>query len=281
MSNQIHWFPGHMKKALQNIEEKTRLVDIIIEIIDARAPLSSHNPFFDTMLKSKPVLIVLSKNDLADETITGKWIQYYEKIGFTTIAGNLTSPSFSKKIGIKCEQLSFAKREKEKKRGMKPQPVRVMVLGIPNVGKSTLINTLTHSSSASVQNKPGLTRSEQWIRISKYFDLLDTPGILPMRYDDEMVSKNVALIGCVKQDILPIDSLSRYLLNLLQKYYPGVLQDKYKIDHLIIDHDDIFNKIACLRGCMSGGKFDITKAQVLLLNDFKNGYLGRISIERL
>ena len=269
-----------MKKALQNIEEKTKLVDIIIEIIDARAPLSSHNPIFDTILKSKPVLIVLSKSDIADETITRKWIEYYEKIGFTSIAGNLTSQSFSKKIGIKCEQLSFAKREKEKKRGMKPQPVRIMVLGIPNVGKSTLINTLTHSSSASVQNKPGLTRSEQWIRINKYFDLLDTPGILPMRFDDGTVSKNVALIGCVKQDILPIDLLSRYLLDILQKYYPKVLQDRYKIDKSIIDHDEIFEKIAFLRGYVSDNKYDIAKSQVLLLNEFKNGYLGRISIER-
>ncbi len=269
-----------MKKALHEIENKVKLVDIVIELVDARAAFSSRNPLLDNVINNKPRLLILSKSDLADDEITKAWKKYYVDKGYLVLEGNITKKSILNSVVFQCEKLSKTKREKEIRKGMKPQPIRIMVLGIPNVGKSTLINSMTNSSSASVQNKPGHTRSEQWIRINKDFELLDTPGVLPMSYKDDLISKNIALIGSIRDDIIPIDSLSRFLLSIFRSSYPHALEQRYGISDIVSD-DETFKKIALRRGLLTAGEADINKAQLLLLNEFKNGLLGKFSLEKI
>ena len=279
MAQQIHWFPGHMKKALNEIEEKIKLVDVVIEILDARAPLSSINPEFEKRIQNKKKLIVLSKSDLADPIETKKWEVFFKNSGKTYLILNLIDPKAEKIISDAVLKLGEEKHKKEITRGMKPQPIKTMIIGVPNVGKSSLINRIAKKHAAGVQNKPGYTRGEQFIKVNKDFILLDTPGVLPMNYEDKAHATNLALLGSIKEDILPNDELVNYLVRYLSKNYPNALESRFGVTDLS-DPFEVSKKVALKRGLSTAGEPDLEKAYFLILKEFKEGKLGRISLEK-
>lgn len=278
---QIHWYPGHMKKAQIEVESKLKIVDLVIELLDARIPLSSRNQTLFKMTKSKTRLVVLTKVDLADEKITKEWTNYFKNEGFACIFANLNKDSDVKNIIKSAEKLCESKNEKLISKGMKPQPIRAMVIGIPNVGKSTLINKISKRNAASVQNKPGHTKSQQWIKVSDKFELLDTPGILSPSYDSEEVKINLALVGSISQEILPNDELAKIVFTFLSKNYSDLLLKRFPYLHLEEDIEESFIKIAKKRGYLCKGGEDIDKTHKVFLNEVKNGVLGQISFERI
>ena len=281
MANQIHWFPGHMNKAFHEVEEKIKIVDIIVELLDARAPLSSINEQLEKTIGQKKKVIVLSKPDLADPIQTEKWKRYLQKDGNQVLVLNLTNPSSTKEIANAINILGQEKWAKQKAKGMKPQPIRTMILGIPNVGKSSLINRIAKRSAAGVQNKPGYTRGEQWIKVSNEFLLLDTPGILPMSYDNQKKAINLALLGAIREDILPKCDLDEALLKILKEKYPDGLKERFGIEE-ISTQEDIIKTISSKRGVITNkGEIDVAKCENLLLKEFKDGLLGRMNLEWL
>lgn len=279
-ANNVHWFPGHMKKALVEIEEKIKLVDVVIELFDARAPLSSQNPYLEKALANKKKLVLMTKSDLADSNETKLWSEKLKSKYDYLLVMNLTENKIGDAINKAIFELGKAKRQKEISRGMKPQPIKTMIVGIPNVGKSSLINKLAKRKAAGVQNKPGFTRGEQFIKVNQDFILLDTPGILPMNYDDQAKSINLALIGCVKEDILPNHILVESLLKILKKNYPSSLKERYDIEE-ITTPEEVLKQIADRRKLVdSNGQLDLVRAESLLLKEFKDGKLGRITLEK-
>lgn len=279
MSKAIHWFPGHMKKAQNEIIEKIKLVDCVIELLDARIPLSSRNDFLFKVSSNKKRLIVLTKSDLADPILNDKWIQYFKKNDISCMFADLNNKSDVKKIIASTEKLGKEKQDKQISKGMKPQPIRAMIFGIPNVGKSTLINKISNRKAASVMNKPGHTKSQQWIKVSNKFELLDTPGVLQSSYDDKEKAINLALTGSINENILPDDFLADYLLTFLKTNYPNLLKDRYNIN-IDQDNENILLQIAKNRGLLEGGSLSKNRAIKVLLNEFKNGLIGRITLER-
>ena len=279
-ANNVHWFPGHMKKALVEIEEKIKLVDVVIELFDARAPLSSQNPYLEKALTKKKKLVLMTKSDLADPNETKLWSEKLKSKYDYLLVMNLTENKIGDALNKAIFELGKAKRQKEISRGMKPQPIKTMIVGIPNVGKSSLINKLAKRKAAGVQNKPGFTRGEQFIKVNQDFILLDTPGILPMNYDDQAKSINLALIGCVKEDILPNHILVESLLKILKKNYPSSLKERYDIEE-ITTPEEVLKQIADRRKLVdSNGQLDLVRAESLLLKEFKDGKLGRITLEK-
>lgn len=275
---QIHWFPGHMKKALNQIEEKIKLVDVIVEILDGRAPFSSINPALESHIGNKKKLIVFSKTDLADPNLTKYWLDYFSK-NERAIALNLNENKSTSILSNEISLLGKDKHEKEKAKGMKPQPIKVMIIGVPNVGKSSLINRLSKRNAAGVQNKPGYTKGEQFIKVNNDFILLDTPGVLPTNYEDKNKATKLALLGSVREDILPHDFLADYLLKYLKEFYPSSLENRFGISE-ITTTQEVLAKIASKRGLLISGELDISKAETLLLKEFKDGKLGKISLDR-
>ena len=281
MPNQIHWFPGHMNKALHEVEEKVKIIDVIIELFDARAPSSSINKHLEKATANKKKLFLITKSDLADPEQTILWQKHFRNQNNEVLVVDLTNKKTFNIISQAVIRLGKSKWDKEMARGMKPQPIRTMIIGIPNVGKSSLINLLAQRKAAGVQNKPGYTRGEQWIRVNKDFLLLDTPGILPMNYEDQENAANLALIGSIREDILPNEDLVEILLNNLQKHYPDSLKERFEIEDFS-DHKKTLMTIASKRGLLTNnGQLDIVKAQSLLLKEFKDGKLGRITLEWL
>lgn len=279
-SNNVHWFPGHMKKALAEIEERIKLVDVVIELFDARAPLASQNPFLEKALANKKKLVLMTKSDLADPNETKLWSEKLKEKYDYLLVMNLTENKITDALNKAIFELGKAKRQKEISRGMKPQPIKTMIVGIPNVGKSSLINKLAKRKAAGVQNKPGYTRGEQFIKVNQDFILLDTPGILPMNYDDQAKSINLALIGCVKEDILPNHVLVESLLKILKKNYPSSLKERYDIEE-ITTPEEVLKLISDRRKLVdSNGQPDLVRAESLLLKEFKDGKLGRITLEK-
>ncbi|MCI6357860.1 MAG: ribosome biogenesis GTPase YlqF [Erysipelotrichaceae bacterium] len=278
----IHWFPGHMQKATREIEERVKIVDVIIELLDARAPLSSRNEKLYKITQNKKRVLILTKKDLADDVITEKWKEYFTSLNYQVVCADLNEKKLIKVIEEKINILGRDKREKEIKKGMKPQPIRAMIIGIPNVGKSTLINRISKRNSASVQNTPGHTKSQQWIKVDNSFELLDTPGILPANYENKEYAINLALVGSIRETILPIEELADILLNYLRKYYPETIKNRYVIDfNEKDDNNSILCKIALKRGFLLKQEPDVSKASSLLLKEFRDGILGHISLERL
>lgn len=278
----IHWFPGHMQKATREIEERVKIVDVIIELLDARAPLSSRNEKLYKITQNKKRVLILTKKDLADDAITEKWKEYFTSLNYQVVCADLNEKKLIKIIEEKINILGRDKREKEIKKGMKPQPIRAMIIGIPNVGKSTLINRISKRNAASVQNTPGHTKSQQWIKVDNSFELLDTPGILPANYENKEYAIKLALVGSIRETILPIEELADILLNYLRKHYPETIKNRYVID--FNDEDDnnsILCKIALKRGLLLKQEPDVSKASSLLLKEFRDGILGHISLERL
>ena len=279
-SKNIHWFPGHMKKALIELQEKVKLVDLIIEILDARAPFSSRNPYFTNIAQGKKRLIILNKNDIADLKDFDKNAAKLSDFDIV-IESNLTNKNDYKSLFNEITKISDERKEKFLKKGMKPQLLRAMVIGIPNVGKSSFINYLNNKNSAAVGNTPGFTKANKWIKVDNLFYLLDTPGILPANYEDERIKINLALIGSIKQEILPIDLLANELIELIKEKYMEEFNNKYSTDFKKeCSSAEIFEKIAIKRGfLLKAGVPDIEKAQTLLLNDFKNGKICKVRLD--
>ena len=280
MGQQIHWFPGHMNKALNEVEKKVKLVDVIIELFDARAPLSSINENLEKITQDKKKLIVLTKTDLADPEQTKKWMNELAKTYDSILSLDLKSSNAEALLSKAVIALGKDKWVKEMAKGMKPQPIRTMIIGIPNVGKSSLINRLAKRKAAGVQNKPGYTRGEQWIKVNKDFLLLDTPGILPMNYENPKKAANLALIGAIREDILPNEQLGELLINFLKAHYPNALLSRYDIPE-ICNRLTVLNQICERRKILNSvGENDIIRAEALLLKEFKDGLLGKITLEQ-
>ena len=280
MAQQIHWFPGHMNKALNEVENKVKLVDVIIELLDARAPISSINENLEKLIQNKKKIIVLTKIDLADPEATKMWVDELKKKYDCILSLDLKNNSAEAILSKAVINLGKDKWAKEMAKGMKPQPIRTMIIGIPNVGKSSLINRLAKRKAAGVQNKPGYTRGEQWIKVNKDFLLLDTPGILPMSYENQKKAANLALIGAIREDILPNEELGERLLEYFRNQYPSALNERFGIS-TIEDRIKVLNQIAEKRKLVdSVGQNDLVRAEALLLKEFKDGLLGRITLEK-
>lgn len=280
---QIQWFPGHMAKAKREISERMKVIDIVIELVDARAPYSSKNPMINEIVKNKPRLIVLTKKDMADEQITAKWVRYYESLGYQAMSVNLKNFNEYQKIIEKCRKVLKPKMEKELSRGLKPRAIRAMVLGIPNVGKSTFINKLANRKATVTGNRPGVTKAQQMIKVDKDFELFDTPGVLWPKFDNEQVAKNIALLGSIKQTILPLDDLFIEAMKYLTIHYPEVLKQRYQLE-IDLDHPDwlleTFDHIAQLRKIKPlKGETDYDRVMALFFSEINDGSIGRITWE--
>ncbi|MGB9779279.1 MAG: ribosome biogenesis GTPase YlqF [Caldanaerobacter sp.] len=274
----INWYPGHMAKAKKEITNNLKLVDVVYEIVDARIPKSSRNPDFDEIIGEKKRIILLNKEDLADENITEKWIEHYKKSGIEAVKINSITGRGFKELEKKTKEVCKEILEKKVQKGLTPR-LRGMILGIPNVGKSTFINTLIGEKKAKTGNKPGVTKNLHWIR-TQYIDLLDTPGILWPKFEDKTTGLMLAITGAIKDEILDVEEVALYLVFILKNRYPDHLINRYKLDKIWEEEIKIIEEIGKKRGCfVSGGKVDFMKASFLLLEDFRRGNLGRISLE--
>ena len=279
----IHWFPGHMKKAGNEIEEKLKLVDFVIILLDARAPRSTYNKYLEKIIKNKTRLYILNKIDLADDVYTKEWISKLKGENSYCLGSSLKNNAFLKEINAQIENIINIKKEKYNKRGIVNFTSRALVIGIPNVGKSTFINFIAKKSLMGAQNTPGFTKKITWAKINKHFELLDTPGILMPSFDDKISSIHLALIGAIKETILPLDEIIDYLLTFLKNNYFESFSKFYDAN-LLKDDDNIIllSKIATRRGLiLSKERLDLSKAQILIFNDFKNGHIGKMTLERV
>ncbi|MBQ6319951.1 MAG: ribosome biogenesis GTPase YlqF [Lachnospiraceae bacterium] len=276
---QVQWYPGHMTKAKRMMLEDIKLIDLVIELIDARVPTSSRNPDIDEIAKGKSRLAVLNKSDLADPRKNDGWLKYYQNKGTPALLVDSRNRTGFAPIGKAIEEACRVKIERDRKRGIINRPVRAMVVGIPNVGKSTFINSMCKKASAKTGNKPGVTKGKQWINLNKNVELLDTPGILWPRFDNELTGMHLAFIGSINDEIVDEVELAMELMNYLKKSYAGVLFNRYEVDESK-ETPVILNDIAINRGCLKkGNETDYSKAANILLDDFRSGKLGRITIE--
>ena len=275
----VQWYPGHMTKAKRQMQEDLKLIDLIIELVDARVPLSSRNPDIDRLGQNKSRLILLNKADLADERQNEAWKEYFQGKGFHVVKVDSRNGAGMKNIQNVIQEACKEKIERDRKRGIKNRPVRAMVAGIPNVGKSTFINSFAGKACAKTGNRPGVTKGKQWIRLNKNVELLDTPGILWPKFEDQTVGLRLAWIGSIKDEILNTEELAAELTGFLVNSYPDVLKEKYEIEESADGFENL-RGIAESRHCLvKGNELDTEKAAKLLLDDFRNGRLGRITLE--
>ena len=276
----FNWYPGHMTKAKRMMQEDIKFNDIVIELIDARIPMSSRNPDIDDLAKNKYRLILLNKSDLADERATVKWVEFFEKQGIKVIKLDSRQRSGMKSVNNAILEVCKEKIERDRKRGIINRPVRAMIVGIPNVGKSTFINSFAGKACAKTGNKPGVTKGKQWIRLNKTVELLDTPGILRPKFDNEKIANDLAFIGSINDQILNLTELSLKFIESVKNDYAGIFTSRYDIE----EKDDgvtMLGDIAIARGCLKkGGEPDYDKAAALIFDDFRSGKLGKISIEK-
>lgn len=276
----IQWYPGHMTKAKRMMQEDIKLIDIVIELLDARVPISSRNPDIDTLAKNKYRLVLLNKSDLADNRTNQEWEAYFKEKGIMVVTINARSGQGMKAITNQIQEACKEKIERDRKRGILNRPIRAMIVGIPNVGKSTFINSYAKKACAKVGNKPGVTKGKQWIKINKGVELLDTPGILWPKFEDEKVGLHLAFIGSINDEILQKTELACQLIDFMKENYSGVLQERYQVDEAE-KSSKVLEEIAVKRGCLlKGNDLDYEKAASILLDEFRNGKLGRISIEK-
>ena len=275
----VQWYPGHMTKAKRQMQEGLKLIDLIIELVDARVPLSSRNPDIDQLGQNKSRLILLNKADLADERQNEAWKEYFQKRGFHVVKVDSRNGSGMKTIQNVIQEACKEKIERDRRRGIKNRPIRAMVAGIPNVGKSTFINTFAGKACAKTGNRPGVTKGKQWIRLNKNVELLDTPGILWPKFEDQQVGIRLACVGSIKDDILNMEELALWLIEHLRTNYSGFLEKRYGISEEGTAVE-ILGKIARARGCLKKGEeLDYVKASGLLFDDFRGGKIGRVTLE--
>lgn len=275
----FQWYPGHMTKAKRMMQENMKLIDIMIELVDARIPLSSRNPDIDQLAANKSRLILLNKTDMADERVTAQWEEYFKEKGFYVARTNARSGKGVKGTQAIVMDACKEKLERDRKRGVKNRPIRAMIAGIPNVGKSTFINSLIGKACTKTGNKPGVTKGKQWIKLNKNIELLDTPGILWPKFEDQQVGLRLALIGSIRDEILNQDEMAIELIEYLKNHYQGILADRYQVDENE-DKVKILEQIALNRNCkMKGNELDYEKASKIVLEEFRNGKLGKISLE--
>ena len=277
------WYPGHMTKAKRMMQENIKLIDLIIELVDARIPLSSRNPDIDELGKNKARIVLLNKSDLADPAWNKRWIQYFERRGAHVLEINSKSGMGIKSIQGLVNEACREKIERDRKRGIVNRPVRAMVVGIPNVGKSTFINSFAGKACAKTGNKPGVTKGKQWIRLNKNLELLDTPGILWPKFEDQIVGRNLAFIGSMNDEVLIMEELALDLLKVLGEYYPQAIETRYGVvNGDATDAYEMLKAIAHNRKCYARGEeLDLEKASAILLDDYRSGKLGRMTLERV
>lgn len=276
----IQWFPGHMAKARRQVEEKLKLVDFVMELVDARAPLSSQNPMLQQVMQSKSKMIVLMKKDLADQRETEKWITHFKEMDIPAIAVDVNSKADINRIIQMAKELGQVKMEKLMKKGIQPRPARAMIVGIPNVGKSTLINRLAMRKAAKTGDRPGITKQQLWIKVKKDFELLDTPGILWPKFEEEIVGYRLAAIGTIKDQLLSLQDITAFVINYMREYYPEQLEERYNINRNMDDMLEIFNAIGRQRGALeSGGQVNFEKVSDIFIRDLRSGRLGKITLE--
>lgn len=275
----FQWYPGHMTKAKRMMEENIKLIDLIIELVDARVPLSSRNPEIDSLGKNKFRLVLLNKSDLADERYNEEWMAYFKEKGYFVVKVNARNGTGVKQVNAAVMEVCKEKIERDRKRGILNRPVRAMVVGIPNVGKSTFINSFAGKACTKTGNKPGVTKGKQWIKLNKNVELLDTPGILWPKFEDQTVGLRLAFIGSIKDEILNVEELALELIDFLKKNYAGILTKRYELQETE-NNTEILAQIAKNRGCVAKGEeVDYSKAAMLLIDDFRSGRLGRITLE--
>lgn len=274
------WYPGHMTKARRMMEENIKLIDLVIELVDARIPLSSRNPDIDHLAKNKARLILLNKSDLADERMNLAWMEYFTSLGFYVLKLNSRTGAGIKQMNGKVMEACHEKIERDKKKGIQNRPVRAMVVGIPNVGKSTFINAYAGKACAKTGNKPGVTKGKQWIRLNKMTELLDTPGILWPKFDNQEVGQRLAMIGSMNDEVINTEELSFDVVKYLLKEYPGNITERYHVEENK-EVLDIVGEIAAHRGCLKkGAEIDYEKVAGIILDDFRSGRLGRVTLEK-
>lgn len=278
----INWYPGHMAKTKREILEKLNLIDIVYEVVDARMPLSSKIVDIDELIKDKPRILVMTKYDLCDKTETDKIIKYYEELGYKVVAVDLMSGLNVKKILDYTKEIMDIENKKRESKGMKPRAARALIVGVPNSGKSTLINRLVGKKSAGVGDTPGFTKSLSWIRINKDVELLDSPGILWPKMEDQEAAHILACLSSIKEEILNPDAIAVFILRKLYELYPERLEERYGIVELDEDLIEVYDTIAKRRGALSrGGVADYDKVSNIIIRDLKNGYFGNITFDRL
>ena len=275
----VNWYPGHMTKARRMMQENMVLIDLVIEVLDARIPMSSRNPDIDELAKNKSRIVLLNKSDLADPKVNQKWMKYFERQGAHVLEINSKSGAGVKSIRGLVEKACKEKIERDKKRGIVNRPIRAMVVGIPNVGKSTFINAFAGKACTKTGNKPGVTKGKQWIRMGNSLELLDTPGILWPKFEDRTVGMHLAYIGSVNDEILVIEELAAALIGTIRTRYPGFLEQRYQISEEGSENE-LLERIAESRKCYAKGEsLDLKKAAGILVDDFRSGRIGRMTLE--
>ncbi|CAH2713271.1 Ribosome biogenesis GTPase A [Neobacillus rhizosphaerae] len=277
----IQWFPGHMAKARREVTEKLKLVDIIFELVDCRIPYSSRNPMIDEIIQHKPRLVLLNKADMADKVVTREWIAYFAVKGIKALAINSHAGEGMKNIVQASNEILKEKFDRVRAKGVKPRAIRAMIVGIPNAGKSTLINRLAKKNIAKTGNTPGVTKSQQWIKVGKEMELLDTPGILWPKFEDQEVGMKLAITGAIKDTLLNLQDLTVYSLRFLERAYPDRLKERYNLEGLPENVVEMFDHIGVLRGClMAGGIVDYDKVSELVIREIRSEKFGRLTFER-
>lgn len=277
----IQWFPGHMAKARREVTEKLKLVDLIFELVDARIPYSSRNPMIDELIQHKPRLILLNKADMADKELTLEWIRVFAEQGIKTLAINAQAGEGLREMTQAAHDLLKEKFERLKAKGVRGRAIRAMIVGIPNSGKSTLINRLAKKNIAKTGNTPGVTKAQQWIKVGKELELLDTPGILWPKFEDQEVGMKLAITGAIKDTLLNLQDMAVYSLTFLANTYPERLKERYQLDTIPADIIGLFDQIGKQRGCLlGGGLVDYDKVSELVIREIRSQKFGRITFER-
>ncbi len=276
----INWYPGHMKKTKDLLKDNLKLIDVVVELLDARIPFSSKNPDIDNIIGDKPKVVILNKSDMADPSKLKMWQEYYAALKINAIPVNTIGGQGVDKLIDACKNATKEKMEALMRKGRKERPIRMMIVGVPNVGKSSLINRLTGRKSTQTGDRPGVTKGKQWVRLKGNLELLDTPGILWPRFEDEQVAINLAFTRAIKDEVLDIETLALRLIEKLMDIEPKLLQERYKLDSLGETSIETMDRIGEKRGCyMAGRELDYTRIANIVLNEFREGKIGKITLE--